>query len=479
MYDFVVNLKPYTFHLGRGNRRYDRFLISTDYDENHRALIRKVHGAQRALVADNGNFDLIGDLVEQFRPEVDALHDRRRQEAQQIGHYLRPGDISSDLRRSFLDAAARVAQATRELNQPDRLRQINAEQEKLKPSYRIGPEDLTLAVLSGLRIEPVYLGWSGTHTTPFTQAALNGAGRVESGEFGPVTGDVFAGLHGMDFDTALAAGQLAAKAGIGALASGLGAPLSDNGYTDFVVIEGRAEILPFKVPRAYVRVAEIISGMFAGYREVRGQFPDFHALGVGTPIILALMGRLATPNARLFVDSTAPIKDATVSRTISLYVHQPAPLKLKAHRIIEYWLKDVANWDPVSSRSRRFNEIHPPRIDQARAWWESVGRRRLVASDLATGSVLSECFPLLGRPADDALREEAGVARTHHNHWTIQQIVEGVNQRIHDPAALADHVNSLVDAYGTVQHADSRWQRAVFVAWQIIDAVAAAKNPEF
>ncbi len=468
MFRFVANLKPYTLHRGRGIRRFDYYLISTDYSQTHRRLVKEVHRYGRGLAADNGNFDLIGALIKQFAPQAAAVRDKRHQEEKRLGDKLRPDTISAELRREYRELAEQVRAVAQSHNQVSRIASIHAQQEALAPSYRIGAEDLTMAALSGLRMEPAYLGWNGSDTARFSQFPIEFTERSQRGEFGATTGKIYTGLHGMDYDTSFMAGRMAAEANCAAISTGLGAALSDNGYTNYWVKEGQVHPFPRNLPRAYVSFAQLIAGFFDGYRSVHQTVPDFHALGLGTPILLVLLGAMARPGVNIHADSTAPIKDAEVSRTICLYVDQPAPLKLKAHRIAEYWLKYDYGWYPESAKSRQFNERYPPQLDKARRWWRDEGERKLQNRDLAMGTPLSNYLPLLGRPSDPEIRWQAAHARIHHNHWTLACIEKSINKHLDDRDGLREYIEQTVNRYLDTPHADPRWQAAVAEAWSII-----------
>ncbi len=80
MFHFVPNLKQYTYYRGRGNRRFGAYLLSTDYAGSRRRLASKVTHSGRLLVADNGNVDIIGQLIDTHKAEAAQLNKRRKQE---------------------------------------------------------------------------------------------------------------------------------------------------------------------------------------------------------------------------------------------------------------------------------------------------------------------------------------------------------------------------------------------------------------
>jgi hypothetical protein len=348
VFHFVANLKPYLLHPGRGLRRFEVYLCSADYAADSRELLQEAHGEGHALVADNGNFDLIGDLIERFAPRAAELRPEREAEEREIGHDVRPGEISSSLRDRFRAVAAEVERAGEAATPVDHVRAAVQAQNQVPATYLVGMEDLTMAVLSGLGVTREHLDQPLSWFERLSRRAVEFATETMEGRFGPVSGEVFAGLHGIDFDTAVQAGELAAEAEIAGVACGLGGALSDRSYTGFWVQGGEPIELGRRVPRPYVRVMEVAAGLHLGYARASGRRPRFHALGVGTPILIPLLALLGDRDTYTATDSTAPIMDAYSSMTISLYVDEPAPMKLKTNRVAQNHL-ECGPWSDCES----------------------------------------------------------------------------------------------------------------------------------
>jgi hypothetical protein len=172
------------------------------------------------------------------------------------------------------------------------------------------------------------------------------------------------------------------------------------------------------------------------------------------------------------VDSTAPILDAWSSLTVSLYIDDPAPMKLKAHRIAEVWLSGGASWSCSCSACSSFNRAHPPKITAARAWWRGEGRRALIAQDLRAPSPLADMLPLLGNPSDAAVSREAGMARIAHNHWVLQRLVSAAQANSSSASRLKGWAEDVVSSY-VESSADQNWREAVTEAWKLTESTAA------
>jgi hypothetical protein len=470
---FVGNLKDYLFHPGRGNRRLDAFLLSVDHAAEARDLVGELHEAGKVLVADNGNVDLIRTLVAEFEPLAAEPGRLRSEEQSARGHGLRPGEASADLVAAYGELAERVRAASLARAGPDRVRATVAAQAALRPSYLIGMEDFTIATLTALGVEPFQCGLPASFCPDLAERVARFAVDTARGVYGEVQGEPFAGVHAFDYDTAVAAGEVAGQIGVAGLATGLVGALQDRGYRDFRVRGGDVMELGRSVPRPYVRTMEILAGLHVGHARATGRRPRLHALGLGTPVLLPLLAALGDAETFTAADSTAPIVDAWMSPTISLYVDAPAPLKLKAHKIVQYWLRDGVPWDCPCPYCRRFEEAHPPRLDEAHAWWRSQGAPPLDIRHLHRGSPLAECLPLLGFPVDDTLRTEAAIARVRHNHWILRRIEVASRRHAHDPKALLAWAGAVVEDY-LASYADPAWKEAVAVAWDITRGAAEA-----
>lgn len=484
MLHFIANLKPYTLDLRPRGRWFSGYLLSTDYYSPLRGLVSRVLEWRRLLVADNGNVDRIGALISEFQAEAATLDTARRAEEATLRRYARPGELSAALTGRFAELAARVSARCRDLTSVEHVRDVLRIQTAMTPTYSIGMEDFSISVLTGCGIEPEYSRLPLEYYEDKASRALDFALRTRAGEFGPCPSPVFAGMHAMDLDTAQAVGRAAGGAGADGIAAGLGAALDDRSYVDFRVAGGLVRELGAAVPRPYMRTAEIVAGLQLGFTGVTGRRPRMHVLGVGAPIMIVLLGALTRRRTFFAIDSTAPIKDAWSSKTISLYVDRPAPLKLKAHVIAQRWLEGSPGWSCRCTGCARFLSMHPFDLRRARAWWISEGRRNVEWKDLWAPGPLAEALPLLGMPAEPSTRRAAGMARVEHNHRAVlrlQSAIRGIGtgigfartragQRSAD-AALMEHVAGCVDAYER-SAGDPSWARATREAWGIVKTAA-------
>lgn len=475
MFRFVANLKPYLWDPPEGTSRFRAYLLSVDHARAMQNLLAKLQiEGRRWLVADNGNFDLMGEIGADFAHEAKTLATARKTAAKRVDRdWFLPGQIPTPLRDRHRKLAAEVITRSRAESRADRIRSVVAAQVAMRPTYLIGMEDFAVPVLLGHEVEPEYtafpMSWYQDRIERAVEFALDTTGG-RYGEVGNVL--VFAGLHAPDYDVAVEAGRLAGEADVQGIACGLGAALDDPRFVDFEVRQGKVRMLGRSLPRSYLRVAAVIAGMTMGHVEATGRRPRFHALGLGTPILLPLLAAVGDVDTYTATDSTAPFADAWVSKTTALYGWSPAPLKLKAHRVAQRWLEGERAWDCPCPHCGRFFRDARPQILRARQWWRGEKRRPLEASDLWAPSPLAELLPLLGHPQDSDLRREAALARVWHNHWAIRRLEEGA-QRAARRQGLVEWAENIVDRYRGAASSDA-WGEAVTTAWKTIRGVAEA-----
>ena len=140
----------------------------------------------------------------------------------------------------------------------------------MAPDYLVAMEDFTITALAGLGLQPEYTALPLDWYRPLSERAVAFARATAAGAYGPCGGALpFAGLHGIDYDTARQAGRLAGEAGVAGIATGLAGALADRSFTDFRVQDGAPEPLAEAVPRPYLRALDVAAGLHAGTRRRR------------------------------------------------------------------------------------------------------------------------------------------------------------------------------------------------------------------
>ncbi len=479
MFHFVANLKPYTLP-ETTDERFDAYLLSADYTRGLAKLAAIVRAEERVLVADNGNMDVLRKAGAEFAAETASIDADRRAWEQEHRRYARPKDLPEDLQGRFRGLAHRIAAWSETVTTDDFARDAVTRQLSINPSMVVGMEDLTLATMGALNVEPEYAGLPTCFYENRARRAVTFARRTIDGEFGSLRGSILGGLHGLDYDSSVLAGRIAAEAGLDGITLGMFGALTDRNYVDFRVEDGHVIELPSAVPRPYLRVIELSAGVLEGFRRAGRPRPAFHALGVGTPILLPLLSLLGTGERYFATDSTAPIVDGWSSPTISLYVTDPAPLKYKAYQVADSWIRGGRGWDCECPHCARFRDAHPPDLDRARQWWRAEGEPHIEKEMLERNGPLSGWLPFLAYPADKALRTEAGLARVGHNHWALRRLELEIRKRSGNWLELANWVQGIVNAYRATPTAEG-WKVAVAEAYSLArkvgERLAAAAQP--
>ncbi len=470
-FHFVANLKPYTLRRGRGNDRFDAYLLSIDYARQLGDLAREVVTDGGVLCADNGNVDIIRALLKRHGTAAAPMDQARRVEERRLGRSARLGDLSSGLRDELRALIEKVRQESAVSIDSSHIEQVVAAQEAMTPRYVVGMEDFTVATMVGLGIEPEHVGFEPVFYEGLAQRAVTFAADTRAGRYGACRAEVLAGVHAADYDTARVAGRIAGQAGVAGLATGLVGALQDKSYVDFRIEGGAVVELGRPVPRPYLRIAEIVAGLHEGFVETAGRRPLFHALGAGSPILIPLLAALGDGTTYSATDSTAPIMDGWSGPTISLYVDEPAPLKYKTYRLAEAWLAQGTAWECPCPYCRAFDRAVPARPDEALRWWRNAGSPRLTADSVGRSSPLSAFLPLLCNPDDAGVRLGAGMARVGHNHWVLQRLERTARRHSRSHEELLAWAGSVVDAYIN-SPADASWKAAVGAAWPIVRRAA-------
>ncbi len=469
MFHFVANLKPYTFHRGRGNDRFDAYLLSADYVTSLGKYAKLVVRDKRVLCADNGNVDLIRKLLGEFAPKARPLYKLVKAEEKANGRRLRPGEISRQLRDEYRSLAKLIRTRSAALVDDEYIRMTTGKQNAMGATYLVGMEDFTIAAMTGLSMNPQYTGLGKGFIKPLAKRAIDFALEQQEEKHGPCPATVFSGMHAIDYDSAVIVGQLAGDAGCEGIASGLVGALRDKSYRDYRIVDGKLIELPSSMPSAYVRTLEIAAGLHVGYARGANKMLRFHALGAGSPILLPLLALLGDKKTYTCADSTAPIVDGMTSSTLSLYVDTPALLKYKTFKIANYWLGGSRGWDCTCPYCRGFNAAHPPEMKAARAFWRSQGQPKLSSKSMHSSSPYAKWFPLLGRHPELEVRRAAGLARVGHNHWVVMRIESEIRRNSKTRASLRKWVESEVRAYAASPGASSKWKAATQIAWRIAD----------
>ncbi|GGC08661.1 hypothetical protein GCM10010972_22440 [Cellulomonas carbonis] len=408
-------------------------------------LTRFVRGLGFDLLVDNGNFALLGPIGRQFGVEARTLHEEVRTAERALGRTARgPGDLPADLSARYGDLADRVRRAAVDAVPADA--SLALAQDALDPTSVIGVEDLTMACWLRLDVEPAYLRRPRRAYRRMNRSVARRAVRAAAARGDPAAVPTLPVASALSFNTAKDAGREFAAAGLTSISMGFGAYMADDHFTDHLYRDRRRIDLGANLPQRYTRTVAAAVGFWEGYDEVAHRPPArFHFLGVGAPIMIALLALAARRTPELSFDATSPILDATQGGTI--YSDRPAHLKLRTRKVAHRLAREPAlTWDCPCPFCTDFTGRSPFDYARGHAWFATTGATDVTTADLAPGGALFEAYPLLSEPAAGELRREVSYARVGHNHWIIDRLARSLT-RASARGTLPVRVTSIIRDY--------------------------------
>ena len=418
-FEFVVNLRAETSRPQvRALWQPAGWLLSPAYaSRGLRQVALQASQARQTVVVDNGNYPLIED-------SADAL------------------EAVATAPRDILAAAIRPRAAQAVANEPAR----RAFQLQSGATRLIGAEELGPAIAAKL-------GRSDT----FTRADIRDLNQrttrraVQQIQTVPAPITYLAVATARDYRTAYDAGTVFARAGLTGVAIGLGAAMNDRRDTTQTDALGTPTTLTRPLPARYVRSGEILRGFMDGYRQIAGRPPrDFHYLGLGAPIMLALAALFGYGVGELTADATSPIRDAFAG---SVYVWEPTPLKVdainEARRLLSY---RTARWRCTCAFCRWYLAQYPFDLDAARTWAAQSGRQ-IAETDLRTNGALQSLLPLLALSATGPTGRDTRLARVGHNHVVLDRITKRAT-RARTRSGLTQWLEPVIDRYRRASRTD-------------------------
>jgi len=396
------------------------------------------------VLADNGNFSLLGPIARDFTDEAKALKEQVDDVERTLGRTVRKGELPDALIKKYQELATRVRAAARIAVPADA--DLLAAQEVLRPTAVVGVEDLTMAAWLRLDIEPRYLNHRRRVYRRYNVSVAKRAAALEVTLPPELAAAHYPIASAMSFNTAKDAGREFAAAGLTGVAMGFGAYMADNHYSDHMYRDRKRIDFGGNYPQRYTRTVAAAVGFWEGYEEVAGKPPHrFHFLGVGTPIMIAALALVAADTEEVSFDATSPILDATQGGTV--YSDEPAHLKLRTRKIAyNLALTPGMEWDCPCPFCTSFTATAPFDYDRGHAWLATSGATDVSTTDLQPGGGLYEAYPLLSEPSGGELRREVNYARVGHNHWIIDRLMNSLNRASSD-GRLATRVRNIVRDY--------------------------------
>ena len=422
---FVANLRPPTIQAFEKHQiQPSAYLLST-----HRAtpsMVRHAHAIREAglpLFADNGTKALIEDVIEKYKQAARPIAVEVRRIRRQIGRTPRGKSVPADLRRQASELAHAVVQECTARSEQIDWKALLDQQIAMNATHIIAQEDFGGGSMMALNLERETTGW------PI--AALERRNRRSLRLFERVADDprcrdlnVYAVLSALDYNTARAAGRLAARFGVTHVALGIAGITRDHTAVDFYVLGRSSYKLDCPVPRRYARLAQIARGVADGYREAGARLEAFHALGLGAATMFPILPAAFDAETYLTIDATSPIHDAVRDRVF--YDPERNGDRLSQLHIVRQIVRGE-DWHFDCPFCQAFRDEHGHDVNGVRAWWEQNGQPKIEWDHLRADGPLVQFIPMFTK-LEGTAASEATRARVAHNHWVLDRVTEQVPQ---------------------------------------------------
>lgn len=465
-FTFISNLSDYTAHKDYPDTYLrDGYLLSEHYTSNKtRQLASDVRRRRNLLISDNGNYSRMKALAKQFEAEGLALLQQAKEEKEKEGQVSL---ATHTAREELMEKIALACSLTLEHTNYEEVVDI---QLQINPHYMIGLEDLTIPVLMLCNLMHPVFEPVASQILPYQQKTLEVFGAQTAGHYGHKKAldkvAKFMVLHAYDYDSAYQAGQQSLNSSKDGVAISYGGPMHSRRWIQQLAIGGKVLELPEKLPEAYLIAQTITLGVVNGHPT---DIP-FHILGVGTPILIALIGYQLRHSKAVSIDSTAPFKDAFIGK---LYGEDRAFLKMNMYKLVAYCLIDD---QPFESKCP-FYEAFCLKYEHD---WKGLREKLGVipstdVQELATQleedlSLLESYLPffttITGR-LDRAFMQDLRIARAGYNFWILQRICKKVRKLKEQPDQFKTWIEKEVDKYTSI--ASRKWARTVELTYELTE----------
>ncbi|MCI0393983.1 MAG: hypothetical protein L0332_03330 [Chloroflexi bacterium] len=420
---FVANLRPQSIESfsARDTRPQAWLLSSHRLSRSTLRYALAVREQGQILFADNGTKIIIEETLDQFSKAAESLNQEVRKLRRALGRTPRGKQVPPALRKRASDLANQVLAVSEARSDAIDWEELLSLQLSMRPTHLIAQEDFGTACLIGLGLEREITGWPISAFVKRNRRSLQLWQRVvEHPDCRDV--NVYAVLSAMDYNTARAAGELAARTGVTHVALGTASITLDRYSTDFYVKGYSSFRLNDPAPRRYVRFAQIALGIADGYRLANKRLEAFHALGLGAPTFFPLLAAATDGQTTLTVDATSPIHDAVRDRVMYNPVENGNRENL---RQITSAIVRGKDWPFLCPFCQSFRQKYGHQPDMAQASWVAQGQPTITNELLQGGMPLADALPLFADLSPPVSRD---AEHTHiaHNHWVVSKLAESV-----------------------------------------------------
>lgn len=447
-YTFISNLKDVTassaFPITLNRNGY---LLSEYYtDDFHEKLAKWVKQRRNLLISDNGNFSRMKKIANAFTTE-----------STQLLKIAQINGLNEDISKERKRLMKKIADACDKALSAQDKTTIIKNQLKICPDYIIALEDLTIPVfmICGL-FDPVFSP-NENDIEDYQKKSCNLYTAQREGHFDSKTKlkEVFKFhvLHSYDFLSAKQGSSYVKKLAPDGIAISFGGAMKSNRWVKAWNLGDKTVSFPEKLPDKYLITASIA----LGYLEGNPINTPVHILGVGSPILIALLGLLFHKSKAVSIDSTAPFKDAFQS---NLYGSRYGFLKMDMYKVAAYALINNKAYSSNTPYFKDFECVFPHNWSKLRSELgvSSATNVAALAQLLEEEKTLVEShipFFTKMRAGNDSLINHLRIARSGHNYWILHNICASVRNRKNKPSLLAKWIDYQLGRYQQTAH--PRW----------------------
>ena len=455
-FTFISNLKEFTaskefpIALNRNGYLLSEYYTNTFYEE----LAKWVKQRRNLLISDNGNFSRMQDAAKDFVSESEELLNKLK------NNEISKADGALKRNHLFNKIATHCEVLLKEQQKDD----IIKNQLRINPDYLIALEDLTIPVLMicGL-FDPVFEP-KAIEIQKFQQNSRELYNKQRDGNFGNKelldAVHKFYVMHSYDFSSAKQAALGIQDFSPEGIAISFGGAMSSRRWITEWNLESSVP-LPENLPEMYFAAAAISLGYLDGHT----QDTPVHILGIGSPILIALLGFLFGKSRAVSIDSTAPFKDAFQSK---LYGARYGFLKMDMYKVAAYALIDNEPFSESTPYFKDFEKVFPHNWSKLRSDLgvsSSTDVRELIQVLEQETAMVEEHIPFFAkmRSGDDPLIKHLRIARAGHNYWILHRICNSVKQRKNNLSQLSKWMEYHVNRYK--KYADPKWAKTIEIIY--------------
>lgn len=460
---FISNLKKITAnpdHPITFNR--DGYLLSEQF--SNASMVKLAHLVKKRrnlLVSDNGNFSRMKAIARNFDEAGNTLLDLAQSELKNQGEISL---ATFTARETLVDEITEACKNT--LKEMD-LGKVIERQIEINPDYLIGLEDFTIPVLMMCGLMNPIFEPDAVSVKIFQEKTNSLYSDQAAGKFGHKN-DMdktakFLVLHAYDYSSAFQGAKQLHAVNPDGVAISYGAPLRSRRFITSLNFADNVEIFSEKLPEPYLVATALTMG---AVNALKSDIP-IHILGVGSPILIALIGQLLHQSKAVSIDSTAPFKDSNVG---TLYGSRAAFLKMNMYKVAAHSLINNKPYSSSTPYFKRFENKFPPNWSALRAELgvTSATRVKNLAEQLKSERNLVEThIPFFSRmrSGDDVMINQLRIDRAGHNFWILRNICVSVRKRMNDHKKMEKWMQYQVDRYKSV--GSKKWSKAVEVSFEL------------